>query len=348
MEPPAQNVFDFNSLRQKISQVNLPATLLERMQNQINRLEKASASSGYKVEFDREIDYLNFVSTLPFNKSSQDILDIHRAAQILDKNHYGLKMAKDRILEYLSVLILNSRQGIKMKTSTIAFVGLVGSGKTSLAYSIAESLGREIIRIPFGGLGSVRDLRGESRVRAEAEPGLLLKAIHNLGINNPVVLLDEIDRVAVEARSDVMGVLVELLDPEQNATFLDHYVDFPFDLSKVLFIATANNTTNIATAVMDRMEIIEMPSYTDDEKITIGKNYLLPKALKASGLETDILIIEDSLWPQLVRPLGFDAGIRSLQRTIEGVVRKVARQVVEGHNGPHRINAQNVGQYLNN
>lgn len=346
MDQTVQGNIDFGKIRQQIEGANLPPVLLERLAGQLVRLEKASASSGYKIEFDKELDYVNFVSTLPFNKSGQDILDLHRAAQILDKNHYGLKAAKDRILEYLSVLILNSRGGGKAKASALSFVGLVGSGKTSLAYSIAESLGRPIIRIPFGGLGSVKELRGESRIRAEAEPGLLMKAVHSLGVNNPVVLLDEVDRVAAEARADVMGVLVELLDPEQNYAFMDHFVDYPFDLSKALFITTANNTGNIATAVLDRMEVIEMPSYTDEEKIVIGKNYLLPKALKTANLPTGILTFDETIWPQIVRPLGFDAGIRSLSRTIEGVVRKVARQIVEGHNGPYRINAENIGQYI--
>lgn len=342
---PQENI-NFTKIGQQIDQSNLPPSLAERLHNQLIRLEKASAASGYKIEFDKELDYINFVSTLPFNKSGQDILDLHRAAQILDKNHYGLKTAKDRILEYLSVLILNYRNGGKPKNSTLSFVGLVGSGKTSLAYSIAESLGRPIIRIPFGGLGSVKDLRGESRIKAEAEPGLLMKAIHSLGVNNPVVLLDEVDRVATESRADVMGVLVELLDSEQNYAFLDHFVDYPFDLSKVLFITTANNTGNIATAVLDRMELIEMPSYTDEEKIIIGKNYILPKTLKTAGLTPDILTVDDLIWSQIVRPLGFDAGIRSLQRTIETVVRKIARQVVEGHNGPYKVTTENIGQYI--
>lgn len=342
MDSAAQN----NSLKTQISLANLPQDLTEKLNDQVVRLEKMVAVSGYKAEFDRELQYIQFVSSLPFNKSSQDILDLHRAVQILDKNHYGLRVVKDRILEYLSVLILNSKQNQGMHSQILAFVGLVGSGKTSLAYSIAESLGRQLIRIPFGGLGSVRELRGESRVKLEAEPGRLMKAVHDLQCNNPIILLDEIDRVAEETRSDVMGVLVELLDPEQNNAFLDHYVDYPFDLSKVLFIATANNTGNIATAVMDRLEIIEMPSYSDEEKIVIGKNYILPRVLKEAGLGMDAVVVDDTVWPQIVRPLGYDGGIRSLQRTIQGVVRKVARQVVEGKGGPYNITALNVGEYI--
>ncbi|KKS14203.1 hypothetical protein A2617_04565 [Candidatus Daviesbacteria bacterium RIFOXYD1_FULL_41_10] len=325
----------------------LPKDLAEKLTNQLTRIEKASAS-GYSIELDREREYINFVSTLPFGKASQDILDLKRTAQILDKNHYGLKPVKDRILEYLSILILNSRSGKGMRAPVLSFVGLVGSGKTSLASSIAESLGRKFLRIPLGGLGSVSELRGQSRVKPEAEPGSILKMIHEAGVSNPVILLDEIDRVSVENRSDVMGVLVELLDPEQNSTFLDHFVDYPFDLSKVLFIATANNTGNIATAVLDRLEVIEMPSYSDEEKTMIGKNYLLPKAEDEAGLAVNAVLLDDSIWPQIVRPLGFDGGIRSLQRTIQTVVRKIAREVVEGNMGPYRINNENIGNYLGN
>lgn len=323
----------------------IPADLKERLDDQCKRLKLAS-SSGFNPEIDRGFEYIKFVSALPFEKSSQDILDLKRTAQILDKNHYGLQPVKARILEYLSILILNIRTGQPLRSSVLAFVGLVGSGKTSLAYSIAEALGRKIIRIPFGGLGSVKELKGESRGTVEAGAGRLMKSVHDLGVNNPVILLDEIDRVATENRSDMMGVLVELLDPEQNYAFLDYFVDYPFDLSKALFIATANNTSGIATAVLDRLEIIEMPAYSDEEKIMIGKSYLLPKVVKESGLVNSTIMIDDNLWPQIVRPLGFDAGIRTLHRTIEKIVRKVARSQVEGNPGPFNITTENIGMYI--
>lgn len=333
-------------LKNLLNQGSLPGDLAEKLKADLLRLEKVIGSSGYKPEYDRDLKYIEFVSGLPFGKAGQDILDLRRAAEILDRNHYGLKVVKDRILEYLSVLILNYRQGQKLKSPVLAFVGLVGSGKTSLAYSIAESLGRQIIRIPLGGLGSVKELRGQSRVSTEAEPGRVMKSIRDLGVNNPVILLDEIDRVAAESRADVMGVLVELLDLEQNWAFTDNFVDYPFDLSQALFIVTANNTGNIATAVLDRLEIIEMPGYSDEEKIIIGKNYILPKTLKVTGLPPTMVVIDDTLWPQIVRPLGYDGGIRSLQRNIEGLVRKVARSVVEGNAGPYHVTSANIGQYL--
>ena len=195
-------------------------------------------------------------------------------------------------------------------------------------------------------MGSPLDLRGQSRMHPEAEPGKIIKALRIAGSRNPVILLDEIDRVTDEGRASIMGVLVELLDPKQNYAFVDHYIDFPFNLSEVLFIATANNTTNIATAVMDRLEPLAMPSYTDHEKITIGKNYVLPEKLKAAGIPQGALTFDEEVWPQIVRPLGFDAGIRTLERTIDGVVRKVARQIVEGKTQTIKITPTNAKEFI--
>ncbi|MBI2019826.1 AAA family ATPase [Candidatus Daviesbacteria bacterium] len=326
-------------LRGKISQSNLSAEVSERL---INLLK--FPPSG--VEFERLVSYIDFVCALPFNKYSQDILDLGRAKEILDRDHYGLQSVKDRILEYLSVLILHKQKGGTFHTPILAFIGLVGTGKTTLASSIAESLGRPLIRIPFGGLGEAATLRGQSRVKADAEPGQIIKGIQKIKVSNPVILLDEIDRVAEEERIDIMGVLVELLDPEQNHSFLDHYLDFPYDLSQVLFITTANNSTNIATAVLDRLEPIQMPSYSDEEKLVIGRDYLLPKILTETGLDKDAINIDEAIWPQIIRPLGFDAGIRSLQRNLQAICRKIARKMVEGEKGPFKIDNQNLGEYL--
>lgn len=327
-------------LKIKISQTNLPSEISEKLLNLLK-------FPGTGVEFEKLVNYIEFVISLPFNKYSEDILDINRAKQILDNNHYGLQSVKDRILEYLSILLLHKKKGlVSSRAPILAFIGLVGTGKTSLSYSIAESLGRPLIRIPFGGLGDTAALRGASRVQPDAEPGQIIKAIQKAKVSNPVILLDEIDRVAVEHRVDIMGVLVELLDPAQNQSFLDHYLDFVYDLSQVLFIATANNTANIATAVLDRLEPIQMPSYSDEEKMIIGKNYLLPKALEEAGLEKGVLVIEENVWPQIIRPLGFDAGIRSLQRTLQGICRKIARKMVEGGVGPFKIAGENLGEYL--
>lgn len=328
-------------LKIKVTQANLPKEIEEKLLNLLK-----FAGSG--VELDSLINYINFVISLPFGKYASDILDLNRAKQILDKNHYGLQSVKDRILEYLSVLILHqqTRQINDFHAPILAFIGLVGTGKTSLAYSIAESLGRPLVRIPFGGLGDPSTIRGTSRMRPDSEPGQIIKAIQSAKVSNPVILLDEIDRVAVEHRVDIMGVLVELLDPAQNQAFMDHFLDFPYDLSQVLFIATANNTGNIATAVLDRLEPVMMPSYSDEEKLVIGKNYLLPKALEESGIGKDALIIDEAAWPQILRPLGFDSGIRSLSRSLQAICRKVARRKVEGNVGPFKITVENLGEYL--
>ncbi|MBI4035552.1 AAA family ATPase [Candidatus Daviesbacteria bacterium] len=328
-------------LKIKVSQADLPQEVEEKLLNLLK-------FSGSVADLENLISYINFVISLPFGKYSQDILDISRAKQILDKNHHGLQSVKDRILEYLSVLILHKQKGEEntFHAPILAFIGLVGTGKTSLAYSIAESLGRPLIRIPFGGLGDPSSLRGQSRLRPDSEPGQIIKAIQTAKVSNPVILLDEIDRVAEQHRVDIMGVLVELLDPAQNQAFLDHYLDFPYDLSQVLFIATANNTSNIATAVMDRLEPIMMPSYSDEEKLIIGKNYLLPKAIDEAGIDKSMLTIDESTWPSILRPLGFDSGIRSLHRSLQSICRKVAKKVVEGEAGPFRITEANIGEYL--
>ncbi len=346
MENSAPNIIE--ELKIKITQANLPQEVAEKL---LNLLKFSGPPAGGGVELEKTIAYINFVLSLPFGKYAEDILDINRAKQILDKNHYGLQVVKDRVLEYLAVMILNKRNPerasrVEGHAPILLFVGLVGSGKTSLASSIAEALGRSLVRIPFGGLGDPATLRGQGRQK-DGEPGQIMKAVKLSKASNPVILLDEIDRVAVEHRIDLMGVLVELLDPAQNQTFLDHYLDFPYDLSQVLFIATANNTGNIATAVMDRLEPIQMPVFSDEEKLIIGKDYLLPKALDEAGLEKGTIIIDESVWPKIIRPLGFDAGIRSLQRALQGICRKIARKMVEGEKGPFKItNDENLGEYL--
>lgn len=335
------------NLKQKMAALALPPDVSEKLQDDFARIELAFKNGEFTPEVDRQVTYINFITDLPWDKSGQDILDLNRAKQILDKNHFGLEPIKARILEFLSIMILNHMKGQIAKQPILAFVGLVGSGKTSLAFSIAESLGRPIIRIPFGGLGSALQLRGESRVKSEAEPGLIMRALKRAQVKNPVILLDELDRVIESSRADIMGVLVELLDPEQNMAFLDHYVNFPFDLSQVLFVATANNTGNIATAVMDRLELIEMPFYTDEQKVVIGRDYIMPEALKNAAIDPRFIQVDPKVWENIVRPLGFDGGIRSLKRYIVNIVGKIARQVVEGQKGPFIINEQNIQQYLN-
>ena len=253
------------------------------------------------------------------------------AKEIFDKHHYGLKEVKDRFLEYLAILNLQKQNFSDQKFSApvLLLVGLVGTGKTTFAYSLAEALGRELLRIPVGGMASAKELRGESRLILEAQPGAIIQGLCRVKTMNPVILLDEIDRASDESNNDVMGVLVELLDPAQNHAFTDNYINYPVDLSQAIFLSTCNNTRRVATAVLDRMERIDMPSYSDEEKIVMAKKYILPGALREAGLKEDQFIIDESIWPIIVRPLGFDAGVRTLQRTLKGAVRKAARIIVE-------------------
>ncbi|OGG13641.1 hypothetical protein A2773_06220 [Candidatus Gottesmanbacteria bacterium RIFCSPHIGHO2_01_FULL_39_10] len=333
-------------LEEKIHSATLPPDLRQKAVSMISRASLGFKYGGYFTGFDQVANYIDWIVSLPWDKRVEDNLDLAHAKSLLEKNHYGLKEIKDRILEYLSVMKLTRAESKFMRAPILCFVGLVGTGKTTIAYSIAEAMGRPFIRIPFGGMGSALDLRGESRIHADAEVGLVMKALRRAKYKNPVILLDELDRVAEHARADIMGVLVELLDPEQNMAFVDHFIDYPFDLSEVLFIATANNTGNISTAVLDRLEPIQMPSYTDEEKVIIGKSYVFPKIIKESGLTPQILTIDDNVWPQIVRPLGFDSGIRTLERTINGICRKVARNLVEGKGASFHLTSSNIKEFL--
>ena len=317
---------DIQKLQDQVNAASLPADLKEKVDGMLGRLTRQFKSGGSVPEFDQTAHYIDWIINLPWNTATKDL--------------------KQRILEYTSVLILNEAKNNAYHAPILLLVGLVGTGKTTLAASIAEALGRKFVRIPFGGMSSALDLRGQSRVHPEAEPGQVIKNIRRAGAKNPVILLDEIDRVAPSAQGEIMGVLVELLDPEQNATFVDHYIDYPFDLSQALFIATSNNTPNISTAVMDRLEPLLMPSYSDEEKTVIAKSYVLPKTIKNAGLPDGSLKIDDTVWPKIVRPLGFDSGIRTLERTIEGMVRKTSKMLIEGAGQQFVVTETNLKQFL--
>jgi len=350
-DKPAELLREISKLKEKTVRASLPPELKERAEEMILRLSRMAKLREYSLEYGKAANYIDWIVSLPWSKKSEDMLDLRKAKEILDSNHYGLKEVKERILEYLAVLKLQKekykKEKIKIARAPIlCFVGLVGTGKTTLAYSIAEALGRKFVRIPFGGMGDPLDLRGQSRLRLDAEPGLIIKALRRVGTKNPVILLDEIDRVTEEGRASIMGVLVELLDPEQNFAFRDHFLDYPFDLSEVLFIATCNNITNISVAVMDRLEPIQMPSYTDEEKITIGRDFVLPKTMAEMGLEKDQIKIDPDVWPKIVRPLGYDAGIRTLERTINGICRKVAKMIVESKGNHFHITTENMKEFL--
>src|SRR3989338_3376013 len=344
----SQSLSELEKLKVKLQSAHLPANLQEKANQQIERINLTLKYGGNFAQFDIVEKYIDWITNLPWEKKTEDVLDIKKTKEGLDRNHYGLEKIKDRVLEYLSVLILQKRnfKEERFHAPSLFFVGLVGTGKTTFAISLAEALGRKFIRIPFGGLSSPLDLRGQSKTAPEAEPGMIIRGLRRAGSKNPVILLDELDRITPESRAAIMGVLIELLDLEQNNNFVDYFIDYPFDLSQVLFIATANNTNNISTAVMDRLEVIQMPSYTDEEKIAIAKNYVFPRYIKEVGLTPENIKIEDSVWMKITRPLGFDSGIRSLERTIEGIARRVAYRIVKGEGTSFVINDSNVREYL--
>lgn len=346
----SQNTADLfvevDELKQKIDQAALPDELKEKIVDMLARLQRMARFGGYSEEYEKIAHYVDWILNLPWQTETEDDLDLERAKKIMDKHHYGMEDVKERILEYLAVLKLNREKQKESRAPIIFLVGLVGTGKTTFGLSLAEAMGRKFARVPFGGMGSALDLRGQSRLHPDNEPGRVIKALRLAQSKNPIILLDEIDRVSDEARADIMGVLVELLDPGQNHRFIDHYIDHPFDLSEAFFIATANNTTHVATAVLDRMEVIQMPSYTDEEKIAIGRDYVLPKAIETAGLSEENVTIDPDLWQKIVRPLGFDAGIRTLERTIHGICRKIAKLIVSGKGRHYHLTQENIKEFL--
>lgn len=347
MDDDNQLTSDVQKVKDQLDQATLPEELKIKAVDMISRLARQAKHGSYSTDFEMVSHYIDWITHLPWTKNTDDILDLTHVKQVLDKHHYGLEQLKERFLEYMSLMILNrQKKESTYRAPILLLVGLVGTGKTTISISIAEALGRKMLRIPFGGMSSALDLRGKSRAHPEAEPGQIIKGLRRANVKNPVILLDEIDRVADSARGEIMGVLVELLDPAQNNAFTDHYIDYPFDLSEALFVATANNTTHISTAVMDRLEPIMMPSYTDDEKIHIAREYILPDQIKKAALPEGALIISDTVWPKITRPLGFDAGIRTMERTIEGIVRKVAKMIVENKGTQFTVDESNIKQFL--
>lgn len=328
---------------------SIPFDLKEKAKTQLQRIELALKHGGNINQLDSPSKYVDWIISLPWQKTTTDTLDIAAAKEVMDKYHYGLEPIKKRVMEYLSILILQEKKakaGMKFHAPILFFVGLAGTGKTTFAKSVASTLGREFARIPFGGLASALDLRGVSKVQPEAEPGLIIKALRRINSKNPVILLDELDRINKSAHGEIMGVLIELLDPEQNNAFTDHYIDYPFDLSQVIFIATANNTKSISTAVMDRLEVIQMPSYTDEEKIVIAKNYVLPQMLKDAGVDPGVIKIQDDVFKHIARLSGFDPGIRSVERKIQSIVRTVAFKMVSGKGQQFTITMENIKDFV--
>jgi ATP-dependent Lon protease len=350
----ADEKFVFNELKTLSDKVNntqgMPESLRERLNEMIQRLERMANIGHYAEEFDTLSRYIEVIISIPWTAETKDNLNLADTKKILDKNHYGMDYVKERIIEYLATIKLLTDRGKEAiaRSPILLFVGLQGVGKTTLAISIAEALDRKFVRIAIGGLGSTLELRGKSKAFPEAEPGQIIKALIKTGVRNPVILLDEIEKASGESglRADIMAVMLEILDPNQNTDFRDQYVDYPVDLSDVMFICSANNTGTISTALMDRMEVIKMPSYTDNEKMVIAKEYLFPKIIEQSGLKPEELEIDPNLWPGIIRPFGFDSGIRSLGRTLESICRKVAKEIIDGKSTKVYINADNLKYYL--
>lgn len=351
-ENSQENVlYEISTLKEKIEAVALPPDLKENLLENLTRLNRAMQHGVYQQEYEQTAKYVEWILSIPWTTRSEDNLDIKRAKEILDQSHFGLEKIKSRILEYLSVLKLQKDQGDEgvvrsSRSNVICFVGLPGTGKTSFAESIANSLSRQFGRIAMGGMSSPLVLRGQPRSYASSEPGLVVKTLARCGTKNPVILLDEIDSIARGSESDIMGVLLELLDPEQNNAFTDYYVNYPVDLSEVLFICSANRMGNITSAVMDRLEIILMPRYTDSDKVSIAKDYLLPRELQNTAVDPSKVAFSDDVWAYLVKPFGYEIDIRNIQRTINGVLRKVARKIVEGEVNQIVISPQNYREFL--
>ena len=342
-------------LGEKIENASLPKPLAETLTERISRLALIRQSSGFMsstfiIEYEQTSRYVNWVINMPWNKDTKDLLDLTKAKEIMDKSHYGLEPLKQRVLEYIASLMLNIKNNKSsdniIKAPILCVVGLAGTGKTTFAKALADSLGRSFERIAFGGMADSRVLRGQSRYFPDAEPGSIIKKLTHAKTRNPVICLDELDRVTDTARADIMGVLIEILDPEQNATFTDHYIDYPFSLQNVIFIGTANNISSVSTAVLDRLEIIHMPSYNDEEKIVIGRDFVLPKTMKLTGLLPTQLQIEQEVWEPLVRPLGYDPGIRGLDRLITNICRKSAMIIISGQAETVRVTPDNIKQFM--
>ncbi|MEG2140546.1 MAG: endopeptidase La [Bilophila sp.] len=330
---------ELEEITKALDKAGLPADVRKEADKQLKRL---ASMHGDSAEAGVVRTYLDWLAELPWKKGSKDQLDISKAKSVLDEDHYGLEKIKDRILEYLSVRKLNPDS----KGPILCFSGPPGVGKTSLGRSIAKALGRKFQRISLGGMRDEAEIRGHRRTYIGAMPGRIIQSMKQAGTRNPVVVLDEIDKLGNDFRGDPSSALLEALDPEQNFNFSDHYLNMPFDLSKVLFICTANHLENIPGALRDRLEIISLPGYTQQEKLAIGHKYILPKQKKENGLKDDDLTLPDAAMNRIIREYTREAGLRNLEREVGSVCRKVARRKAEGEKPPFRVTATSLPKLL--
>jgi ATP-dependent Lon protease len=345
-----------NQLREQIQEANLPPEVEREALRELSRMEKLpSAAAEYSVIR----TYLDLIVSLPWNHSTGKAIDVPYARRVLDEDHYDLEKVKDRILEYLAVRRLKEeRRGSAPsgpapqgaipanREPILCFVGPPGVGKTSLGQSIARALGREFVRLSLGGIHDEAEIRGHRRTYVGALPGRILQSIRRVGTNDPVFMLDEVDKLASDWRGDPSAALLEVLDPEQNHSFRDNYLDLPFDLSKVMFIATANSLEPIPPPLRDRMEILELAGYTEEQKLHIARRYLVPKQVAANGLKPDEIVFSDAALTAIIQSYTREAGVRNLEREIAAVCRKVAMQIAEGQPGPFTVTPERLRDLL--
>jgi len=330
---------EIDEYQRKIKKARMSAEANEEALKQLKRLEQMHPDSA---ESNVIRSYLDWLVEMPWSRWSADVIDIRKARQILDREHYGLASVKDRILEYLSVRKLNPR----MKGPILCFVGPPGVGKTSLGQAIARAVKRKFVRISLGGIRDEAEIRGHRRTYIGALPGRILQGLKQCGTSNPVFMMDEIDKLGADFRGDPSSALLEALDPEQNFAFSDHYLNLPFDLSRVMFILTANLTDTIPSALLDRMEVISLSGYTEEEKVEIARRHLIPRQIRESGLKAKQVAISDRALRQIIAEYTSEAGVRNLDREIGNICRKVARRIAEGQVQPAGITQQSLGKYL--